>query len=72
MRLLAGARYFEVTELPSYDPAGAGEHLYAWIEKEGVDSDQVVEALKRHDGRRATSAPAAGSRGDRAAGSHPA
>ena len=51
MRLLAGARYFEVTELPSYDPAGAGEHLYAWIEKEGVDSEQVVEALCSATGR---------------------
>jgi len=51
MRLLAGARHFEVTELPSYDPAGSGEHVYAWIEKEGVDSDQVVEALCRATSR---------------------
>ena len=51
MRLLAGARHFEVTELSSYDPSGSGEHVYAWIEKEGVDSDQVVEALCRATGR---------------------
>ncbi len=51
MRLLAGARHFEVTELPSYDPAGSGEHVYAWIEKEGVDSEQVVEALCNATGR---------------------
>jgi tRNA pseudouridine13 synthase len=51
MRLRAGARHFEVTELPTYDPAGAGEHLYAFVEKEGVDSEQVVEALCSATGR---------------------
>ena len=51
MRLLPGARHFEVTELPTYDPAGSGEHLYAWIEKEGLDSEQVVESLSRATGR---------------------
>jgi tRNA pseudouridine13 synthase len=51
MRLLAGARNFEVTELPIYEPSGSGEHLYAWIEKEGVDSDRVVEALGEATGR---------------------
>ncbi len=66
MRLLAGARHFEVTELPSYDPAGSGEHVYAWIEKEGVDSDQVVEAISRATGRPARDIGYAG-RKDRAA-----
>ncbi|MGH2897814.1 MAG: tRNA pseudouridine(13) synthase TruD, partial [Solirubrobacteraceae bacterium] len=51
MRLLPGASHFEVTELPVYDPTGSGEHLYVWIEKEGVDSDQVVEALCAATGR---------------------
>lgn len=51
MRLRPGARNFEVTELPIYDPGGSGEHLYAWIEKEGLDSDQVVEALSEATGR---------------------
>ncbi len=66
MRLLAGARHFEVTELPSYDPAGSGEHVYAWIEKEGVDSEQVVEALCRATGRPARDVGYAG-RQDRVA-----
>lgn len=66
MRLLAGARHFEVTELPTYDPAGSGEHVYAWIEKEGVDSEQVVEALCRATGRPARDVGYAG-RKDRAA-----
>jgi tRNA pseudouridine13 synthase len=66
MRLLAGARHFEVTELPSYEPAGAGEHLYALLEKEGVDSEQVVEALCRATGRPARDVGYAG-RKDRAA-----
>jgi tRNA pseudouridine13 synthase len=66
MRLLAGARHFEVTELPTYDPAGSGEHVYAWIEKEGVDSEQVVEALCSATGRPARDVGYAG-RKDRAA-----
>jgi len=66
MRLLAGARHFDVTELPSYEPAGSGEHAYAWIEKEGVDSDQVVEAIGRATGRPARDIGYAG-RKDRAA-----
>jgi len=66
MRLLAGARHFEVTELPSYEPAGSGEHLYAFLEKEGVDSEQVVEALCRATGRPARDVGYAG-RKDRAA-----
>ena len=51
MRLLPGARHFEVTELPIYDPSGSGEHAYVWIEKEDLDSDQVVDALSRATGR---------------------
>ncbi len=51
MRLLAGARHFDVTELPSYAPTGSGEHLYVFIEKENLDTDQVVEALCAATGR---------------------
>ena len=41
MRLLPGAANFQVTELPAYEPSGAGEHLYVLVEKEGVNSDDV-------------------------------
>lgn len=66
MRLLPGASHFEVTELPVYDPAGSGEHLYVWLEKEGVDSEQVVEALCAATGRPARDVGYAG-RKDRVA-----
>ncbi len=51
MRLLPGAAHFQVTELAAYNPCGAGEHLYVLVEKEGVNSDDVVEALLRATGR---------------------
>ncbi len=66
MRLRQGAQNFEVTELPIYEPEGAGEHLYAWIEKEGVDSEQVVDALRAATGRPARDIGYAG-RKDRSA-----
>jgi tRNA pseudouridine13 synthase len=50
MRLLPGPAHFEVTELPAYAPDGAGEHLYVYVEKEGLNSDDVVEALVRATG----------------------
>ena len=36
---------FEVEELPAYEPSGAGEHLYLWLEKRGRDTREVVRAL---------------------------
>jgi tRNA pseudouridine13 synthase len=51
MRLLPGAEHFRVTELPAYEPEGAGEHLFVEIEKEGLNSDDVLEALARATGR---------------------
>lgn len=51
MRLLPGAAHFQVTELPAYQPCGAGEHVYVRIEKEGVNSDDVIDALLRATGR---------------------
>src|SRR5258706_1226620 len=51
MRLLPGAAHFQVTELAAYEPDGAGEHLYVFVEKEGVNSDDVVDALLRATGR---------------------
>jgi tRNA pseudouridine13 synthase len=49
--LLPGSAHFHVTELPAYEPGGSGEHLYVLIEKEGLTTDQVGEALAAACGR---------------------
>jgi tRNA pseudouridine13 synthase len=36
---------FVVEEIPAYEPNGAGEHLFLWIEKRGLSSQQVAEQL---------------------------
>jgi len=36
---------FLVEEIPEYAPCGVGEHLYAWIEKRGLTTRQMVRAL---------------------------
>ena len=36
---------FEVEEIPVYEPSGEGEHLFLWVEKRGVSSDQMIKAL---------------------------
>src|SRR5258705_5352514 len=51
MRLRSGAAHFLVEELPAYAPGGAGEHLYVLVEKEGLNTDDVAEALARSMGR---------------------
>lgn len=38
---------FEVEEIPAYEPSGAGDHLYAWIEKRGVDARSLLCHLAR-------------------------
>lgn len=38
---------FVVEELPAYLPAGAGEHLYLWVEKRGVNTQDAARALAR-------------------------
>ncbi|VTU00658.1 trna pseudouridine synthase d : tRNA pseudouridine synthase D OS=Planctomyces maris DSM 8797 GN=truD PE=3 SV=1: TruD [Gemmataceae bacterium] len=35
-RIRARDEDFEVEEVPSYEPSGAGDHLYLWVEKRGV------------------------------------
>jgi len=66
MRLLPGAAHFQVSELPAYLPGGAGEHLYALVEKENANTDDVAFALARATGRPARDVGYAG-RKDRAA-----
>ncbi len=38
---------FVVEEIPAYLPSGEGEHLFLWIEKEGVTSEEMVKHLAR-------------------------
>lgn len=38
---------FEVEEIPAYQPAGAGEHLFLWIEKTGISTEQLTRHLVR-------------------------
>lgn len=38
---------FTVEEIPAYLPAGEGPHVYAWIEKRGVNTLQAVRELAR-------------------------
>lgn len=41
---------FEVEEVPLYEPAGEGEHLYLWIEKRGIPTDEAVRRLTKRLG----------------------
>ncbi len=38
---------FEVEEIPAYDPCGEGEHLFLWVEKRGLSSDQMIQSIAR-------------------------
>lgn len=51
-RLLPGSANFQVSEDPAYLPNGSGEHLYVDIEKEGLTTDQVAEALAKACGKK--------------------
>jgi len=51
MALLPGSSHFIVGEDPAYDFSGVGEHLYVEIEKEGLTTDQVAEALAKATGK---------------------
>lgn len=52
LRLLPGSANFQVFEDPAYLPSGSGEHLYVEIEKEGLTTDQVAEALAKACGKK--------------------
>lgn len=43
---------FFVEEVPLYEPAGAGEHVWIWIEKRGIATFRAVEMLAAALGRR--------------------
>ncbi len=38
---------FDVEEIPSYEPCGEGEHLFLWVEKKGLSSDQMIQFIAR-------------------------
>lgn len=51
---------FVVEERPAYLPSGEGEHLYLWVEKRGLSTQDVVSALARALGLRPGEVGAAG------------
>ena len=38
---------FCVEEVPIYEPCGEGEHLYLWVEKRGIPTNEAVRRLAR-------------------------
>lgn len=44
-RLKAAPEDFEVEEIPAYEPGGEGEHLFLWVEKRDLTSDQLVQSI---------------------------
>ena len=43
---------FQVEEVLGFEPEGEGEHLWLWLEKSGVNTDQVARQLARIAGVR--------------------
>jgi len=41
---------FLVEEIPLYEPAGEGEHLYVFIEKAGLSTFELIEIVAKHLG----------------------
>ena len=42
--------YFQVTEQLSFEPSGAGEHVFLFIQKIGLNTDDIVKILAKHAG----------------------
>lgn len=57
---------FEVTELLGYEPSGAGEHDYLWVEKTDANTPWVADRLARHAGIRSSDVGFAGMKDRRA------
>jgi tRNA pseudouridine13 synthase len=51
---------FEVEEIPLYEPSGEGQHLYLWIEKEGLAGGDMLSRVASHLGIRRRDIGAAG------------
>lgn len=43
---------FEVEEIPAYEPSGAGEHLYLWVEKRDLGAEFFARQLSQRLGLR--------------------
>ncbi len=41
---------FVVEEIPAYEPSGAGEHLFLWVEKEDVSGEELLGHVARRVG----------------------
>jgi tRNA pseudouridine13 synthase len=41
---------FEVEEIPAYEPAGAGDHLFLWIEKTDLGAEYFIRQVARRLG----------------------
>jgi tRNA pseudouridine13 synthase len=57
---------FEVEELPAYPPGGSGEHLYLWIEKRELNTQDAVARIAQSIGARTDGAGYAGLKDRRA------
>jgi len=57
---------FLVEEVPAYAPSGTGEHLYLWIEKRDLNTQDAVTRIARALGARADGAGYAGLKDKRA------
>lgn len=44
------AEDFKVIEIPLYEPCGSGEHLYIYVEKRGLTTDELIKALSKSTG----------------------
>jgi tRNA pseudouridine13 synthase len=49
-RIRATPEDFEVEEVPSYEPSGAGDHLYLWVEKRGVGPEFFARTIAQRLG----------------------
>ncbi len=46
-RIKAEPEDFEVEEIPAYEPSGAGDYLYLWVEKRGMGADYFGRQVAR-------------------------
>lgn len=51
---------FVVTEVPAYEPAGHGDHVFVWFEKRGLTTPDAVRDLATHAGAKVSDCSWAG------------
>ena len=49
-RIKVAPEDFEVEEVPAYEPAGQGEHLYLWVEKRDMGAEYFVRQVAKRLG----------------------